>query len=90
MSTHLFPAHVTYRNNHDSPESFLTGAAAILGGVGHPNRARRGGRGGVWCRYGDLHTGFSQHRDVRSDSSVAGFRLHSFDGPQTPYSTGAA
>ena len=31
MSTHLFPAHVTYRNNHDSPESFLTGAAAILG-----------------------------------------------------------
>jgi hypothetical protein len=31
MSTHLFPAHMTYRNNHDSPESFLTGAAAILG-----------------------------------------------------------
>ena len=27
MSTHLFP---TYRNDHDSPESFLTGAAAIL------------------------------------------------------------
>ena len=30
MSTHLFPAHMTYRNNHDSPESFLTGAAALL------------------------------------------------------------
>jgi hypothetical protein len=27
MSTHLFP---TYRNEHDNPESFLTGAAAIL------------------------------------------------------------
>ena len=27
MSTHLFPA---CRNEHDNPESFLTGAAAIL------------------------------------------------------------
>jgi len=27
MSTHLFP---TYRNDHANPESFLTGAAAIL------------------------------------------------------------
>jgi hypothetical protein len=27
MSTHLFP---TYRNDHYNPESFLTGAAAIL------------------------------------------------------------
>jgi hypothetical protein len=27
MSTHLFPIH---RNDHDNPESFLTGAAAIL------------------------------------------------------------
>jgi hypothetical protein len=30
MSTHLFPAHTRYRNDHDNPESFLTGAAAIL------------------------------------------------------------
>jgi hypothetical protein len=27
MSTHLFPAH---QYDHDNPESFLTGAAAIL------------------------------------------------------------
>jgi hypothetical protein len=30
MSTHLFPTHMTHRNYHDNPESFLTGAAAIL------------------------------------------------------------
>jgi hypothetical protein len=30
MSTHLFPAHTRYRNEHDSPESFLTVAGAIL------------------------------------------------------------
>jgi hypothetical protein len=30
MSTHLFPAHITYRTEHDNPESFLAGAAAIL------------------------------------------------------------
>ena len=30
MSTHLFPAHMRWRNEHDNPESFLTIAAAIL------------------------------------------------------------
>jgi uncharacterized RDD family membrane protein YckC len=30
MSTHLFPAHMRMQNQHDNPESFLTGAAAIL------------------------------------------------------------
>ena len=30
MSTHLFPAHITYRTEHDNPVSFMTGAAAIL------------------------------------------------------------
>jgi len=30
MSTHLFPSHIRYRNEHDNPESLLTVAAAIL------------------------------------------------------------
>jgi hypothetical protein len=30
MSTHLFPAHTRYRNEHHIPESFLTVAGAIL------------------------------------------------------------
>jgi hypothetical protein len=30
MSTHLFPAHTRYRNEHNIPESFLTVAGAIL------------------------------------------------------------
>ena len=31
MSTHLFPAHMTYRYEHHNPGSFLTAAGAILG-----------------------------------------------------------
>lgn len=30
MSTHLFPVHLTYRIEHDNPESFLTAAAVML------------------------------------------------------------
>lgn len=30
MSTHLFPAHMRCRNEHDNPESLLTVAEAIL------------------------------------------------------------
>jgi hypothetical protein len=30
MSTHLFPAHMTHRYEHDIPESFLIVAGAIL------------------------------------------------------------
>ena len=30
MSTHLFPADITYRHDHDDPESFLTVDAAML------------------------------------------------------------
>jgi hypothetical protein len=30
MSTHLFPSHTRWGNEHDNPESFLTVAAAIL------------------------------------------------------------
>ena len=30
MSTHLFPAHLRFRNEYDVPESFLTVAGAIL------------------------------------------------------------
>ena len=30
MSTHLFPAHMTYRHGHDNPRSFLTVAGAVL------------------------------------------------------------
>jgi hypothetical protein len=30
MSTHLFPAHLRFRNKCDNPEAFLTVAGAIL------------------------------------------------------------
>jgi hypothetical protein len=30
MSTHLFPAHLRFRNEHEHPESFLTVAGAVL------------------------------------------------------------
>jgi hypothetical protein len=30
MSTHLFPAHLRFRNKYADPESFLTVAGAIL------------------------------------------------------------
>ena len=30
VSTHLFPAHMTYRHEHHNPESFLTVAGATL------------------------------------------------------------
>jgi hypothetical protein len=30
MSTYVFPAHITHRTEHDSPESFLAVAGTIL------------------------------------------------------------